>query len=79
MYGKKRIVLEKTGRISKCGGGSYHQIGWWNFSVSNKQEILACVLRPEHKWERKLTDETSITFVVKDKTELRSKLSALWF
>ena len=65
MYGKKRIVINKRNQIILAGktkgekGGSWIPIG---IAIKSEETgvVVAKFLKPEHRFERKLTDENSI-------------------
>lgn len=71
MYGKKRIVLTKDGKIVKAGGRSWHEIGQWYKSGLSYQ---AKVLTPAHEWERTLTALNAELLVCQSKNEIRERV-----
>jgi hypothetical protein len=75
MYGKKRIVLTKEGKVVKAGtngrGGSWHHIGHWR---KDGLSYKATVLTPANEWDRRLTLENSELLICQSKTELRERV-----
>lgn len=81
MYGKKRVVINKKNQIIIAGktegskGGSWIPIG-----IAIKREngnVDAKFLKPENKFERKLTDDNSISTSMTMK-ELRMFIGGLY-
>jgi hypothetical protein len=73
MYGKKRIMLTKDGKIVRAGSKTYHEIGTWTKHIGGYYRIV--VLTPEHKWDRNLVlDENAKLFHFDTKAEARARV-----
>jgi hypothetical protein len=75
MYGKKRIVIDGKGLVSRTGGKSHFGIGRY---VVDGDKLVARILRPEHKFDHQLNDANSVTITATSKTELRQTVKTLW-
>lgn len=75
MYGRKRIVVSNNGSVTLTGGKSHFHIGKY---VVDGDKLTARVLRPEHKFEHRLTDENSVTVAAANKSELRAIVAQMW-
>jgi len=75
MYGKKRIVISKKGQISLKGGKSVFRLGG---VCDNQHGKLASFLKPEYKFERRLTDENSIVLNLPTLEEIRKEINKIY-
>ncbi len=77
MYGKKRIVFAKNGKIVHAGGKSYHEIGKWTQLFGGVYKIV--ILKPEHKWDRDLRlDDNAVQWYFDTKAEARARVFNMW-
>ena len=81
MYGKKRVVFNKRNRVIISGtngkGGSHMPVGIYSKTkVANG--VFAKILTPENRWDNKLTDENSVTFVFETLKEMRGVIGKLY-
>jgi hypothetical protein len=79
MYGKRRIVFTKDGKIILAGGKCYHPIGKWSFDYPRNNAFKIVVLKPEHRWDRDLRiNENAVQWLFHTKTEARTRVSMMW-
>jgi hypothetical protein len=76
MYGKRRIMFTKDGKIVRAGGKSYHQIGKWSRHIGGYYRVE--VLRPEHKWSRTLDEENAALWHFDTKAEARKRVLMMY-
>ena len=82
MYGKKRIVINKKGQIILAGkteggeGGSWIPIG---IAIKSEETgVVAKFLKPENRFERKLTDDNSIKLSLVSMKQTREAIRKLY-
>jgi len=83
MYGKKRVIINKRNQIIIAGktegskGGSWIPIG-----IAIKSEITDIIvckfLKPENKFESKLTDDNSIKLSLTSIKQVRDTIRKLY-
>jgi hypothetical protein len=85
MYGKKRVVINKKNQIIIAGKNEGSQGGSWiPIGVSVKKsnstitKIISKFLKPENRFERKLTDENSVKLVLDTVKETREAIRKLY-
>ena len=83
MYGKKRVVINKRNQIIIAGktegskGGSWIPIGKIT-KFPNTKNVVAKFLRPENRFESKLTDDNSITMGGMTVNNIRKAIKSLY-
>jgi len=81
MYGKKRVVINKRNQIIIAGkkeggqGGSWIPIG---IAIKREGFIESKFLKLENSWERKLTDDNSITLTLPTLKATRDEIKKLY-
>ena len=78
MYGKERIVINKRNQIILAGNKSYIHIGTAVKLSGAETLVVSKFLQPEHMFDRKLTDENSISLNVPTMKETRKVISNLY-
>lgn len=77
MYGKKRIVINKRNQIILAGDKSYIPIGI-AIKYSNPTKVVAKFLQPENRFDRKLTDDNSISLSLHTVKDIKTAIRKLY-
>ena len=76
MYGKERIVINKKNQIILAGNKNWILIGIAIKTTPTR--IKSKVLKPEHQFDRKLTDANSITMLLPTLKATRDEIKILY-